>query len=56
MRAALEKRQKKKKEKKKESTHWCSCYGLVDMNLTSTHEDAGFIPGLTQWITDPGLP
>ena len=32
-----------------------SCHGTVETNPTSTREDAGLIPGLTQWVRDPGF-
>ena len=47
---------KKVPTKIKKETFWsCHCGSSVT-NLTSIHEDAGWIPGLTQWVKGLVLP
>ena len=40
----------------KEPKTWSSHHGAAETNPTRNHKVVGLIPGLSQWVKDPGLP
>ena len=52
---ALKSYPKEERGEYQDISHRSSHHGLVEMNLTSIHEDIGSIPGLAQWVKDLAL-
>ena len=42
-------------ERKYKTLGGSSCHASVEMNPTSIHEDAGWIPGIAQWVKGSGV-